>query len=174
MKKVILISAIILLSVIILFFACAIYGRLGIVKEREKKESMLPQICLNGINGEYFCLYDLLNKPVLVIYFGTECSYCEKEAVLLLSNMEKLKECNIVMISSDSMGAVEAFAVSYQLKEVEEIKIVADTAMVFYDHFSFLNIPSILIYDVNGKLIQRYSGETHIEAIINQIELAKK
>jgi amino acid permease len=77
MKKTIIISIAIFICAIILYFIYAILGKLDVVKENKRKESVLPQICLNSINNEYFCLYDLLNKPILVIYFGTDCSYCE-------------------------------------------------------------------------------------------------
>ena len=173
MKRIIILTGIIVCG-IILFLIYAIVGKLEIVKENEKKESILPQICLNSINNEYFCLNDLLNKPILVIYFGTECSYCEKEAVLLLSNLDKLKDCNIVMISSDTESAVNSFAVKFEIKEVEEIRIASDTTMTFYDNFSHINIPSIFIYDKSGNLRQRFFGETSIEDILNQISIAKK
>ena len=104
------------------------------------------------------------NSPVCLIYFDTDCEYCQAEAVNLHQNIKKLTG-KVVMISANHPAQINLFKSKYQLINDTQINVLWDKDNRFRSWFDLKSIPSIFIYDRNHQLVKEYHGQVKIEAI---------
>lgn len=166
---------------IVLLMAIIVLGMTGILmyktintanKKKLSKEllSSMPKIPLFELSSNTYVFKKLnRDKPTIIIYFDPWCEYCQYEAKVIRENIEKFDHAEIVMISDESTSNIKEFANEYDLKNYPQVsfyKIQSDQVLTTFGQYS---VPTILIYNKEGDLVQRFDGETKIEAILNHI-----
>lgn len=126
---------------------------------RLKPMSEIPEFEYNSINNEIFSNNNIKesDKNIIFLYFSCKCGDC-KELINNIDNYKKLlEEYEIILITTEkNIDTIKEFV---KVKEIEElnIPILIDVNNNFPSDFSLgfsINLPKVLVFDKNGKLIE--------------------
>lgn len=131
-----------------------------------------------------FSFYDLTRRPfaanklkrgvpVCIIYYNSECEHCQKEAIEIRKNIDALKGTQIIMVSTNAPETTKLFIKDHRLEKTDFIWLF-DKDFCFAQWFGNSLVPSVFIYDSHQTLIKEYVGEVKIEAILENLNHAKK
>lgn len=121
--------------------------------------SEIPEFEYNSINNEIFSNKNIKesDKNIIFLYFSCKCGDC-KELINNIDNYKKLlEEYEIILITTEkNIDTIKEFV---KVKEIEElnIPILIDVNNNFPSDFSLgfsINLPKVLVFDKNGKLIE--------------------
>ena len=108
---------------------------------------------------------DNTKSRIIINYFSPNCENCQYMADELLKDSHKLKNIQILMITSANSTSTTKFKNDYKLSLLPNIIILRDTNYMFQKIFGTGIVPSFFIYEKN-KLIKKVNGETKIENLI--------
>jgi thiol-disulfide isomerase/thioredoxin len=126
---------------------------------RLKSMSEIPEFEYSSINNEIFSNKNIKesDKNIIFLYFSCKCSDC-KELINNIENYKKLlEEYEIILITTEkNIDTIKAFV---KVKEIEKLNIpvLIDVNNNFPSDFSLgfsINLPKVLVFDKNGKLIE--------------------
>lgn len=170
-RKPLLYILIVLFVFIIGVLSYKIYGVL--VLKAEAKEATANLSMISGIanNGKHMAIPLAGTKnPFLIIYFNSECSYCEYEAKEIKANHHLFKGKDIYMISHEPLAGIQQFAQKFELDDLDNIHFLQTSEEEILKTFGSLTIPQIFIYNADKQLIKEFKGETKVEAIVNSFK----
>lgn len=107
-------------------------------------------------------------KQCLIIYFNSECENCQIEAEQMSINIDKFKNCQILMISYEPIEKIRAFREKYKLSH-QSVTFLKDSGFQFEDAFKNSSIPITFIYNKNKELVKQFKGEVKIETLLNYL-----
>lgn len=140
-------------------------------KETNEKLQILPKLTLLTIDSTDFDNSKIRsNKPSVLIYFNSECQFCQQGAKEIKKNITNFKDANLLMISTEPLSKISAFAKDYNLTNDSQVQFLHINEEDIFDTFGAVSVPSIFIYGTDQKLIKHYKGETKIEAILQYIK----
>jgi len=108
-------------------------------------------------------------KPIIMIYFNSDCEHCQSEAIEIVKNQEKFINTQILMLSSESLSKIKIFATKYKVLGIKSLQIAQISSKIAVENLGFKAIPHILIYDAKGNLQKQFVGETKIEVILKYL-----
>jgi hypothetical protein len=135
---------------------------------RLKPMSEIPEFEYNSINNEIFSNKNLKesDKNIIFLYFSCKCGDC-KELINNIDNYKKLLEkYEIILITTEkNIDTIKAFV---KVKEIEKLNIpvLIDVNNNFPSDFSLgfsINLPKVLVFDKNGKLIENANPFTELK-----------
>lgn len=133
---------------------------------RRARESMLPSLDLQTIDGRRITNADLAGKVVLFDFWGTWCAPCRASIPSLKALVERTSDQPLVVISvsNDSKeAALKAFISEHEMTWAQ----VWDRSGNFGDEFKIHSYPTYLLVDHEGVIVFRYSGwSEHVEESI--------
>ena len=121
--------------------------------------SEIPEFEYTSLNNEIFSNENIneSEKKIIFLYFSCKCGDC-KELINNIDNYKKLlEEYEIILITTEkNIDTIKEFV---KVKEIEElnIPILIDVNNNFPSDFSLgfsINLPKVLVFDKNGKLIE--------------------
>lgn len=130
--------------------------------------SEIPEFEYNSINNEIFSNKNLKesDKNIIFLYFSCKCGDC-KELINNIDNYKKLLEkYEIILITTEkNIDTIKAFV---KVKEIEKLNIpvLIDVNNNFPSDFSLgfsINLPKVLVFDKNGKLIENANPFTELK-----------
>jgi len=137
----------------------------------EENRQTLPAFSFQGLAGQAFELGDLAaGQPMLVIYFHSDCDYCQYEARAIRDSLHRFAEANVVLVSDEPIERLREFGEAYDLLSAPNVYILHDANGDFKRLFGTSSVPSIFIYNRSRELVKHYKGETKIEAILTYLE----
>jgi hypothetical protein len=87
-------------------------------------------------------------------------------AAEFIKDSQKLKDIQILMITSADSTSAAKFNIDYKLSLLPNIIILRDTNYQFQKTFGTGVVPSFIIYEHN-KLVKKVIGETLINNLVN-------
>jgi len=135
---------------------------------RLKSMSEIPEFEYSSINNEIFSNKNIKesDKNIIFLYFSCKCSDC-KELINNIENYKKLlEEYEIILITTEkNIDTIKAFV---KVKEIEKLNIpvLIDVDNNFPSDFSLgfsINLPKVLVFDKNGKLIENANPFTELK-----------
>ena len=111
---------------------------------------------------------NIKNRKLRLIlnHFSPTCEHCQYMASEFLKDSQKLKDVQLLMITSADSASAAKFNSDYKLSLLPNIIILRDTNYQFQKTFGTGVVPSFFIYEHN-KLVKKVIGETTIENLIN-------
>lgn len=162
------------LVVLIAFLTIALYKIYTTVSNKNKIEnniSALPNFTFYNFQQKIFTKDSLSrNKPILFIYFNTDCEHCQYEASEIVKNINAFTNTNVLFISNQSFSEINSFDSIYHLSQYRFIKLLKDSTNGFYKTFGTSVVPSVLLYNNKGELLNSYKGEVSIAKVIDQLK----
>lgn len=169
-KKIRKITAILFIALLI-FMGFVMFSKISHKKEVAENIKTIPNFSYNDINGDIFSNENLKNHtPILFIYFNSECEFCNNEATMIKENIVAFKETQIIFISFEKPGAIKFFAQKHNLLNYDNIHFIHDTKADFAIAFDVKSLPSLILYDENQVLIERFKGQVKAETILKKLD----
>jgi len=109
------------------------------------------------------------NKPVVFMIFSPDCEHCQHETEKLLANINKFKNCQIVMVTYLPYNDMMAFYKNYKIADYPQITMGRDTKFFFPVFFKVRNLPSIFVYDKKGKFKKNFEGSVSTDLISDEL-----
>jgi len=153
------------LFVVLLYF---IIFNLNTKNINNKTIVKLPIILLTDIKNNLFSNNDIDQKKsrLIINHFNPNCEHCQYMACEFLKDSQKIKNVQILMITSADSASVAKFNSDYKLSLLPNIFILRDTNYQFQKIFGTGVVPSFFMYEQN-KLVKKIIGETIIDNLIN-------
>lgn len=161
----------IFISVVLIFILLSCLLLLKKINEKNRAESIIvkiPEFSFLTLNNHSFSDKNIKNRKSRLIlnHFSPNCEHCQYMAGEFIKDSHKIKDVQILMITSaDSLSAAK-FISNYKLSLLPNIIILRDTNYQFQKTFGTGVVPSFFIYEHN-KLVKKVIGETIIDNLIN-------
>lgn len=101
--------------------------------------------------------------------FSPECGHCQKATAMLVKNMSRLKDVQILMISYFPLSEIRQFYNTYKLGRFSNITVTRDTKFYFPTFFQVRNFPSYYIYDKKWNFKKFLEGDVTIETLSKEL-----
>jgi len=159
---------------ITIIFVAILVSSLFIVKKINEKNRVAsiiaktPEFSFLTLDNHSFSNENIENSKSRLILnlFNPNCENCQYMAGEFLKDSQKLKDVQILMITSADSASVAKFNGDYKLSLLPNIIILRDTNYQFQKTFGTGVVPSFFIYEQN-KLVKKVIGETIIDNLIN-------
>ena len=136
-----------------------------------KNIQQVPAFSFETIDGQLFTHRNLVNKSKIFIYFNSECEYCQSEAEQFAAHIEKLKDVQLIFVSSETSKRITEFAKTYGLLHHSNILFLSDPEHHFTRLFNVNIVPFMAVYDAKNKLITTYKGATKVETVLQELSV---
>jgi thiol-disulfide isomerase/thioredoxin len=161
----------IFISVILIVILVSCLLLLKKINEKNRAESIIaeiPEFSFLTIKNHSFSDKNIENRKLRLIlnHFNPNCEHCQYMADEFLKDSQKLKDVQILMITSADSASAAKFISDYKLSLLPNIIILRDTNYQFQKTFGTGVVPSFFIYEQN-KLVKKVIGETIIDNLIN-------
>lgn len=131
-----------------------------------KKTNKLPYFSILQPDSTWFTAKQLPeNKPVVIIYFSPECGHCQMTAKEFVSDMDKLKNVELLWITYHNPQQIKEFADSYGLSHFDNVVLGRDPNYFFVPFYKIEFTPFMAVYDKKGKFLQAYKAGTDANTI---------
>lgn len=166
MKKKLRIIGLLLIASIFGFLGFKITNKISHKKEVAANTKTIPTFSFLDTEGNVYTNKNLPNKPIVFVYFNSDCDYCKSEATKIEERLEDFKEAQLVFISFEEQDSIIAFAKEYKLYNKENIVFLEDKKGDFSQIFDVNSIPYIVVYNKNKSFLQKFKGATKIDSIL--------
>jgi thioredoxin-related protein len=106
-----------------------------------------------------------VGKPLVLIYFGPDCSHCQALTEELIAHISQLKDVRFCFIATASLKEIKHYNEQYQLSKFDNITIGQDYTAHFVKYFNVVGTPYLAFYDREKRLIQDGPGRLSIDKI---------
>lgn len=106
------------------------------------------------------------HKKTLFMYFSPGCDHCKHQTKDLLSNIDKFKDVEIVLVTYQPMEEILTFYSDFHLENYPGIKLGRDTKYFFPPFYKMNNLPFMALYNSKGKLLTTFEGTTGIDKLL--------
>jgi thiol-disulfide isomerase/thioredoxin len=161
----------IFISVVLIVILVSCLLLLKKINEKNRAESIIaktPEFSFLTLDNHSFSDKNIENRKSRLIlnHFQPNCEHCQYMAGEFIKDSQKLKDVQILMITSADSASVTKFNGDYKLSLLPNIIILRDTNYQFQKTFGTGVVPSFFIYEQN-KLVKKVIGETIIDNLIN-------
>lgn len=123
------------------------------------------------------------SKPVMLIYFATDCSHCEHLMDELRPKMNSLKKMQVVMITFSQTEYPFLRMLSDFNKKFNLSKYPNFTVGTEYDHYhpkdypvqfyyGIFNTPYVVVYNAKGKVVKSFTTVPKVEDLLAAVKKA--
>jgi thiol-disulfide isomerase/thioredoxin len=121
------------------------------------KAALVPPILFAGIDGQAINTAELHGKVVFINFWASWCPPCIAEMGSINALYSKLKsDSRFVFILVDADGHLPA-ATAFMAKHGYDLRVYSSAGPVSGDLYSG-SLPTTLIIDTNGNLVQKHEG----------------
>ncbi len=170
-KKTIILSVIAIVVIGILSFLI-----MGILKGSNKKSAItkelesIPAFQFNKLDGTVFTQDDVKKDcAAIFISFHSDCDFCINETESITQHIAEFGNTQFFFISPEPISVIRSFAEEKGLINQPNITFLHDKKLIFPLRFDVNTSPYTLVYDKQGKLIKRFSGQILAPAILKAL-----
>ncbi|MES2647612.1 MAG: hypothetical protein V4717_12095 [Bacteroidota bacterium] len=135
------------------------------------QSAKVPPLKIVQSNGELFRAHNLpMDKPIIIVYFSPGCDHCDILTKELLRKQEAFRKASVVMVTWQPVEIVATFVQQYQLAKHRNIYVGTEgTSFFVKNYYKIEHMPFMALYTKNGDFVQRYSDETKLPALLQQL-----
>lgn len=108
-------------------------------------------------------------KATVFMIFSPDCGHCQHETDMLLQDINKFKNTQIVMVTYLPYDEMMKFYKIYHIANYPQITMGRDTKFFFPVFFKIQNLPSIFVYDKKGNFKKKFEGDVKPESILAEL-----
>jgi cytochrome oxidase Cu insertion factor (SCO1/SenC/PrrC family) len=137
--------------------------------------ALAPDFTLTDVNGTPISLSDQRGKVVVLEFMRTTCPHCANEMSQLASVHDQFgPDVTIISVSVDPQGDTNEVLKAYAADHNAPWVWVRDTSDNYVASlYGISGVPTIIIIDSNGRIVQVNTGETSSSILIQQIQSAQ-
>jgi len=165
----IIVSILAFCSLVFMFYIIAVESSRR--KAIAEKLQTIPYFVFYQLCGTSFT-QDCLSgqQPTLLIYFSSDCDFCIHKTRSIAEHLSDFKDKQLLFISLKSVEVIQAFAENKGLLHQPNVLFLQDRNRIFPDQFRVRSVPHSLVYDKNGDLIARFSGQVLARTIVRAMQ----
>lgn len=141
-------------------------------KEAEQKPvaapNDLPAMTISLLDGKTIDAKTLTGKNVLIL-FQPDCDHCQHEAEAIREHLASFAGYTLYFVSSATLAEIEKFASDYKLSGNSHVVFGWTATENVLNNFGPIQAPSVYIYSDQGKLVQKFNGQTDISVILKYL-----
>ncbi len=122
---------------------------------------------LKDINGQVYKLSDFKGKPVVLNFFATWCQPCIDEAPELEAFGKEYQDAQLIIIAK---GESKMRMEKYIKESDSKLLYVLDTKEETSKEYNVIGQPDTLILNQDGVIVERFTGPTTKQRLIEIIE----
>jgi peroxiredoxin len=156
------------LAILVAFTGCS-------KKEKEASQKIaavvpndLPAMTISLPDGKAIDAKALKGKNILVL-FQPDCDHCQHEAEDIRENLAAFSGYTLYFVSSSSMVEIQKFASDYKLADNKNVVFGWTPTENVLNNFGPIQAPSVYIYTDQGRLVQKFNGQTDISLILKYL-----
>lgn len=152
------------------FLIFQITSKINHKKEVAKNIKTIPTFNFQNVNGGRFTNENLIkNTPILLVYFNSECEFCNEEAEMIQQNIDKFSPIQLIFVSIENPDKIKEFAIHHKLFNYDKINFLSDTQVSFAPTFDVKSLPCLVLYDKDQHLIEKIKGQIKPEVLIEKL-----
>ncbi len=105
------------------------------------------------------------NKAVMIVVFSPDCEHCQHEIKKIKANIKLFKNVQIVMISNLGYRYIKVFYKEFEMAKYPNIIMGMDYRYLLGSFFNMEGLPSVFLYDKNGKFIKAFDRKASVQTI---------
>jgi len=131
---------------------------------------MLPNLTLEGKMGQESLSNDSV-RPTIIIWFHPKCENCRYQLDIINGNIERLAAARFFLITADTNFFKNKISNTWP-----DLVQSASVTFGIIDKYRFINefgpvvMPSLLLFNRRGILIEKLYGEVKVDKIIHLIK----
>ena len=135
------------------------------------KNPFIPQFSiLNTDSTSWFTQREIRNGfPVMIMLFSPDCEHCREQTEILVKNMEKLKNTEIIMSTFQPIYKMKEFCSQYKLAKYPNVHVGRDVKYFFGPYYRIRYSPFIAIYNKDRKLVRVFEGGAKIDKLLEAL-----
>lgn len=103
-------------------------------------------------------------KPLMLLYFRSDCDHCEHTAHMLKTAAAKYPVA-IWMVSAEPIPTLRTFEDMMGLYDIDNLKVMQDHTQSMHRWFDFTKLPFIVLFDKNGKQLKTFDELPSVESV---------
>jgi cytochrome oxidase Cu insertion factor (SCO1/SenC/PrrC family) len=108
-------------------------------------------------------------KSTVFFIFSPDCGHCQHETEMMLNEIKKFRNTQIVMITYLPYEEMMAFYKLYNIANYPQITMARDTKYFFPVFYKVQNLPSIFVYDKKGNFTKNFEGDVQMDSIVEAL-----
>ncbi len=137
----------------------------------KKAEDEMPDFKFTLINNGFIQNSDFDDdKYVLISFFNSECDLCINEIQALTDSISFLKQCQILLVSSEDSTKIALFYQQYQVTDYPTIRVAYATENEIKKLFKVYVVPTLYVYHPDRRMIKYKPGPITVSDIIRYIK----
>jgi len=108
-------------------------------------------------------------KATLFFIFSPDCGHCQHETEMMLDQIGKFKNMQIVMITYLPYEEMMKFYRVYHIARYPQITMARDTKFFFPVFYKVQNLPSLFLYDKKGDFKKSFEGDVKMDSILAEL-----
>lgn len=170
MKKTLKILILTIIISLLAFMGYKVVNKINYKNRVAENIKKIPNFEYQDLENNIFTNANLKeNKPLLFVYFNSECDFCNEEAKMIKENIEQLKTIQIIFISFEETEKIKQFVTNHQLDSYDNITFLSDSKVTFATTFDVKSMPCLVLYDKDNNLIEKIKGQTKAETLIKKL-----
>lgn len=146
-----------------------IRSQLKIKRTVEQATATLPAQSYLDIDSVAHTLQNPKKQTVFVLFFNSDCDYCQSEVRMLSENREAFRNATVYLFSTEPLAHIRAFKNKYLPGNTDFIPGQID-GIASSEVFGVKSFPYTLIYDKHKRLVKTYKGIVKLEALTQHID----
>lgn len=108
-------------------------------------------------------------KSTLFFIFSPDCGHCQHETEMMLQDIHKFKNTQIIMITYLPYDEMIKFYNVYHIANYPQITMARDTKFFFPIFFKVQNLPSLFVYDKKGNFKKNFEGDVKMDSLTAEL-----
>ena len=167
-KTIILVFLCIIISAIIGLFLWALFKHCS----ETENISYMPEIIALTLEGEEININEQLDprKKTAVVFFHPECEFCQEEINGIIKRYSECQNVQWVFLTLALPEEITSFLAEYPILTIPDAFLIRENWPNVSRRLNFTAPPEMLVYDKNGKLINKHKGATSIRTIVEELQ----
>jgi len=131
----------------------------------------LPSFEFYTLNKQRFLKEDIdTGKPLLLIFFSTDCSFCQFELKQVTDYISQLADKTVLLVSPDSITTLVHFTEKMEFDAFPMITVLKCEVKTFQETFGKVPVPTTFLYNKNHELVRQFRGSTKMETVLSALK----
>lgn len=127
--------------------------------------SDLPDLTVTRLDRSPLRIKEVKGPSVLVL-FQPDCDHCQRETKEIKANLSAFQGYTLYFISNYPLPALQQFAQEYGLDQAPNVIFASTSIDAILNTLGPQPSPALYIYNDQGKLVNKFLGETPIGQIL--------
>jgi thiol-disulfide isomerase/thioredoxin len=129
----------------------------------------MPDFTFIDMDDKPYTQHDLpKERPTVMLFFNPDCDHCQSEADSLTKRAKDFQHVNILWIAVSDKAEMHRFDSTYHLT-FNAMTMLRDTGKKAGKWFAVKDVPSIILFDKNSEIINKYAGTISANRILEEI-----